>query len=790
MTALKPLDGMHVLDTTDEWGELSGRLLAELGAEVRRIEPPGGSRSTTLSPSYEGIGLFHAYRSLGKYRYALDLGAPEDRQKMENLFSWADVWLDSAPARARTEIAAEPEDVLARHPHLVITSITPFGRTGPYSSWAATDSVIEAVSGMMFKAGIPEKPPLIPPSSIANDIGAVTATFATLVASWQKRQTGHGQHIDLSLNEAAAQTTDWSLPNASIMRSFNLPYSQTRSGAGIYGIYPCKDGWIRIVILSARQWHSIRAWMGEPDFLQDPRYDILPARIEIGELLAALYTELFADMNRDEATAEAQRRGIAATPVLYPDDVLKNQHLASRNLFRDYEVGPGLRAPVHSGFFEVDGERLVPDFGCLPLETMSDTPLEHREDPAGPAPQPSLPLSGLQVMDFGIGGVGVEGGRLFAEYGANVIKIETRNYPDFMRFITGTPMNPSFASSSRSKRALGVNAKREGGRDVLYHLMRSTDVIIENSSTGTMSSLQLGFDAVHEVNPRTVMVSSQLLGSRGPWSDWIGYGPSTQPVAGLFGLWDYEDDDPPAGSTSIMPDHLAGRILALGAMAGLLARDRTGVGCHVEVAQVEVAAATIGDQLLKAALAPGSVRPQGNRRDDGAPWGAYPCAGDEEWCVITVRNDEDWVNLQGALGQPEWAAAPELATTQGRRKAHDDIDKHLGEWTSPQAKREVAATLQRFGVPAAPMLTGSDQLDDPHLLAHHYPTTIEQQGLGPLTLEGPCFTATGMSPPVITQAPTLGQHTLEICRDTLGYSDEEIQLLVEAGAIEVPEPAQ
>ena len=787
MTVRKPLDGVHVLDTTDEWGELCGRLLAELGAVVVRVEPAGGSRSRRLSPSHNGVGLFHAYRNVGKRMVELDVGEVNGRRRMEELLSWADAWLDSSPAGSRARFDLEPPEVLARHPHLVVTSITPFGRTGPYSTWEATGSVVDALSGMMFKAGIPQKPPLLPPSSISNDTASVTAGFATLVAIWQKRTTGHGQILDLSIMEAAAQTTDWSMPNASVMRAANLPYAQVRSGSGIYGIHPCSDGWIRIVIMSARQWRAMRAWLGEPDYLQDPQYETLGSRIEIGELLAVLYGELFATMTKAEAAAEAQRRGIAATPVLKADEVLLNDHLRARGLFCNIRIDPDLEGPMLAGFFEVDGLRLQPEFGLAPLMGPDDAHYDHRDEPLTPIPQPSLPLQGLRVLDFGIGGVGVEGGRLFAEYGADVIKIETRRYPDFMRHILGTAINPSFASASRSKRSLGVNAKHPDGRKALYRLLATSDVIIENSSTGTMASLNMDFGSVHRANPGVVMVSSQLLGSSGPWANWIGYGPSTQPISGLFSLWDYDDDDAPSGSMSIMPDHLAGRVLALGAMAGLLGRAETG-GCHVEVAQVEVAAAMIGDQLLKAALAPGSVKALGNRRDDGAPWGAYPCAGEQEWCVITIRHDDDWCRLKNALGRPDWCSTPAFDTVEGRRGAHDEIDLHLGLWTAQRTKEEVAATLQSCGVPSAPMLTGSDQLDDPHLLAHGYPTPIEQQGVGPVTFEGQCFFASGMLGPVITQAPMHGEHTREIGRQLLGLSDAEIQALIESEALEVSEP--
>ena len=188
---------------------------------------------------------------------------------------------------------------------------------------------------------------------------------------------------------------------------------------------------------------------------------------------------------------------------------------------------------------------------------------------------PSLPLSGLRVLDFGIGGVGVEAGRLFAEYGADVIKIETRTYPDFIRVVLGGEMSPSFASSSRSKRSFGVNAKHPEGFKILKRLIEACDVLIENSKTGAMEGMGIGWETIQKWNPYCVMVSSQLLGSRGVWSDWIGYGPSTQPIGGLVHLWNYDDQEFPAGSASIFPDHLAGRLAAINALAMLHSRERT-----------------------------------------------------------------------------------------------------------------------------------------------------------------------------------------------------------------------
>ena len=318
MAITEPLRALRVIDTTDGWGELCGRLLGDLGADVVRVEPPEGSRSRRLAPRHDEVGLFHAYRNVGKRPLSLDLATDAGRRHIDAMFIGADVWIESSKPAAPPP-GLDPTDVLSRHPHLVITSITPFGRTGPYRLWEATDSVIEALSGMMFKAGIPSKPPLIPPSQIANDIASTTAAFATLAARWQAATTGHGQHIDLSVMAATAQTTDWSMSSASVSRARGLPYNEVRNGSGpVYSIYACKDGYVRMVVLSRRQWHSMRDWLGEPDYLQDERYDTFVGRMEIIELLQHLYTDHFSTMTRDEVSVEAQRRGIACTPVLTP----------------------------------------------------------------------------------------------------------------------------------------------------------------------------------------------------------------------------------------------------------------------------------------------------------------------------------------------------------------------------------------------------------------------------------------------------------------------------------------
>jgi crotonobetainyl-CoA:carnitine CoA-transferase CaiB-like acyl-CoA transferase len=237
------------------------------------------------------------------------------------------------------------------------------------------------------------------------------------------------------------------------------------------------------------------------------------------------------------------------------------------------------------------------------------------------------------------------------------------------------------------------------------------------------------------------------------------------------------------------PDHLVGRMCALGATAGLLAREQTGEGCHVEVAQVETTIGILGDLFMKAALEDGSVKPQGNHSERGAPWAVYRCAGDDEWCVITVTDDAAWHGLRSAMGDPAWAQDPELATTAGRLARRAELDERVAAWTKDYHARPLTEVLQSAGVAAGFMMKASKMLDDPHLVARGFPVPYAQPGYEGLILEGPAFHSASIPDPLPVPAPGLGQDTIDIARDLLGLDDDEIAALVRDGILEVDPPA-
>ena len=699
--------------------------------------------------------------------------------------------VESTQPGTLARMGLDADTLRARHPGLVVTSISDFGQDGPYRDYQGTNMVAVAMGGMLHRAGIPEKPPVMIPGQLAYDVSGIAGALASLLALTKRVRTGTGQHLDVSAMDATAGLTDWSLPNYSL--NPNLGH---RTGTGIYTLYRCADGFVRMIILVPKHWRALKEWVGNPEELADPKYDQFINRLMELDKIVAVLEGFFADKKKIDVAVEAQRRGIPATPLLWPGEVLANEHTTGRGTFRSLPVAPGVDAKIASGFMHVDGERAGPASGPPAKGELGDGGFSAGADRESLAavfardaapPEGGHPLRGTRVIDCGVGAVGVEVGRFFAEYGADVIKIESSDAPDFIRVIMSSYMNPSFLSSSRSKRSFGVDLRTERGRELVQALVKSADVFVENNGAGTMEKLGLGPEQLRALNPRIVSVSSQSAGSSGPWAGWIGYGPNTHSFSGLQHLWNYpEDEEQPAGSTAVHPDHLVGRIGAMAALAGLLHRERSGTGSHYDLAQFETPINLLAELFAQESLEPGSVHPVGNSSSRGAPWSCLPCAGDDEWCVVNVRSDMEWQRLRKAIGDPAWAADPALDTAEGRITRREAIDEGLSAWTREREPRDVMETLQAAGVPSGIVAHPGHHMSDPQMLHRSYPKLVVQPDYESVMLEGPGFVGSDLPDPITEPAPWLGEHTRDVARELLGLSDDEIQALVDEGVIEDP----
>lgn len=774
-----PLRSLRVVDTTDGHSEMSARYLADLGAEVVRVEPPEGAGTRTTPPQHRGTSVPEAVRNANKLGVALG-----DERELARLLATADLWTTSG--REHLDI----DDLRRRLPRLVIASITDFGLTGPYRGYEGTEWVHAAMSGVLCRSGLPGRRPLLPPASILEQATAAQAAWCALTAHLHRLDTGVGDHLDISLFETATQVLDPPFgtgPTAGYGRPWwDFPRGRPEVGH-YYPVFPCADGHVRICVLGVGQWRALREWLGEPEQFQDPKFDRVLERQQAHEQLHPLIAELFADRPAVELTEEGQRRGVPIAPLLELGEVPATQHFRERGAFTELDIG-GDRATVPSGYVEIDGQRAGVRHRGPRLGEHNDRVLTSLPEVPEPAAQPDVPrgrpFEGLRVLDLGVIVMGAEAGRLFGDLGAEVIKVENSEHPDGTRAPFNGEISPGFAWGQRNKRSLAVDLRSERGAELLTELARTADVLLSNFKPGTLEKMGFGADRLAEINPRLVVVQSSAVGNTGPWRSWMGYGPLVRAATGLTGLWrDPDVDYGFADGMTVYPDHAVARIVGTAALAALIERRTTGRGRWITCSQAEVILTALSEEFAEESLAPGSTAPHGNTGRFDAPCGTFPCAGDDEWCVVTVRGDEDYRRLREVLDLPD------LARSEDRLSHREEIDAAVAAWTSARTGDEVLRVLGPAGVPAGPMRRVQDFPDEPGLQARRMFTTLHQPRVADaLPTEARQCRSDTIADMAAQPAPVLGQHTRSVCTTILGRGDEEVDKLVTEGVLEEPDP--
>ena len=396
---------------------------------------------------------------------------------------------------------------------------------------------------------------------------------------------------------------------------------------------------------------------------------------------------------------------------------------------------------------------------------------------------PIAPLTGTRVLDFTHVLAGPFCTRLLADLGADVVRVESSKHPDYpwpSAYVAPDGRHASYLNTNRNKRSIAIDLKHELGRAVALRLAKAADVIAENFSAGVMARLGLGYDTLRTANPRLVYLSMSGYGHSGPRSDWTSMNMNLQGYSGLMTVTGAEGDPPTAISNS-WNDYIGGLHACFAVQQALAERDTTNQGARLDLSQFECSASMIGPLLLASAVS-GTVRPRlGNRSLRVAPQGVYRCAGNDQWCVISVQNDSQWQALIHLIDGATWGSDARFASVQGRQKHHDEIDQHIQAWAKQLSNIEVEAELKKAGVCAERVR----RIDD--LMRAADGATVFHEMREPrvgsmLTTALPFGYASGTMPAPRT-APSLGQHSDEVLRDWLNLSDDEIRELQAQGAL-------
>jgi crotonobetainyl-CoA:carnitine CoA-transferase CaiB-like acyl-CoA transferase len=723
----------------------------------------------------------------------LDLSNGEDLRGFEELLANADILIENtdpgSPEAARLDAAG----LRLHHPALVILSVSAFGATGRYSGWQATDPVLHALSGELSRSGIPDRAPVLPPGKLGLDCAAAQGAYVLLLAYYNRLKTGQGDHLDFSLLDAVSQALD---PGYGIAGSAaaGVPASELPRGRSegrhLYPIFPCADGFVRICVLAARQWQGMFEWLGRPEEFSDPSFNTLQVRFGSPTLVPAI-ARLFAGKTATELEAEGQRYGIPISTVLDLPSALESDQVRDRKVFIPVEIAPGVEIPLPHGMIEIDGRRAgvtgPPPRPGEHQRAVSARPAAGAVAHAAPVGG-DRPLAGLRVLDLGVIVVGAETGRLLGDQGADVVKVESAAYPDGSRQAKAGTVSVPFAAGHRNKRAMGINLRDPEGRALFLKLAERADIILSNFKPGTMESLGLDYATVSAVNPGVIMTDNSAFGPTGPWSRRMGYGPLVRASTGLTYEWCYEGEPFSfSDAITVYPDHVAARIGVIGVLSLLIRRMRTGRGGTVSVAQSEVMLNHMAPQVAALALTGQGKALEGGPPHD-APWGVFPCAGDDEWCVVTVRGDADWAALCRVMGRADLAADPALSGAAGRHARRGQVDQAVAEWLAVRDSRQAMEELQAAGVPGAMMLRVSEMTEFPHFHERQFFALTKHPYIAqPFYLENAPVRSERMPDPPMGPAPGMGEHTTEVMREWLALPPEEITRLLKAKVLEMPD---
>ncbi len=405
------------------------------------------------------------------------------------------------------------------------------------------------------------------------------------------------------------------------------------------------------------------------------------------------------------------------------------------------------------------------------------------------------PLHNVRVVDLGSAWAGPMAGQLLADMGAEVIKVESHARMDGMRL--GRPMvgedlaggdrglwpelQPVFHGLNRNKLSVTLNLRTDAGRAMLRRLAAVSDVVLANFSPGVLERLGMDFASLRRVKPDIIVAAMPAFGDTGALRDMVAYAPIIQAMSGMMSLVGYPPDDgePLVGELqAAWSDTVAALCAALGVVAALRHRNRTGRGQYVEAAHLEGTTALLGTPMLEYQMTGVNPEPPGNDDPDFAPHNNYPCAGEDSWVAIAVRTETEWEALTRVIDDAALSADPSFADKPSRWRNRRALDEIVSAWTLALTPEQVMERLQAAGVAAMPVMNIADQFADPHLNARETYVEIDHPHVGAEMLYGVPWHFSDTPGGVRTPAPTLGQHNDYVLRELLGIDEASLVQLV------------
>lgn len=780
---MSALTGFRVVELAGSVaGEYCGKLLADFGAEIVKIEAPErGSPTRAMAPvladGSDGSGLF-AYLNTNKQSVVLDRGTADGVAALRKLVGTADAVIDDRAWDG-------DGDWSQRYPDVVFCTITPFGQGAPAEFGNAASINVFHASGWGYHTPShpdPDKPPLQGPGRFLADYEAgLDAALCVTASLFGRLHSGRGEAIDISAQAVLASRADCILGRFITGEVTAEGHRDDFDQAGPAAFFECADGFVYLYMTSRAHWRGLKELMGHPDWLGAFEDDWLEFSVT-AEKVAGFrrgFAAWIRDLAKDDASDRAQRLGVPLVPVNGAADLHDSPQYRHRGFFQrvPHPVLGDAAYPTVPYAFSASPARIThaaPRLGQHTRQVLdgidADRPRPRATSPRLKPPMSPRggPLEGVRVVELTKVWAGPYAGKLLAMLGAEVIKIETAASPEEMRAYGGTDIDhaPYFLSINPEILSVDLDIKSAEGLSRLRELIGCSDIVINNLRPGAMERRGLGYTQLSEIKPDIISVSIKMWGNDGPLGHQTGYAPCFAALAGLASLVGYRGG-PPLGMSMRYGDSTVGAAAAYAAVVALLHRELTGEGQFVDVSAVETLSSMVGDCLLEQALTGRPLGPGANDHPDMCPHGCYPCA-DGAWITVAVADDAQWRALCEVLGAPSLAGERRYAGLAERRCHAETLDADIGRLTQSHDAERLARRLRAAGVPAGKSATALDVIGDQRLWDRELYRFVSDHREGQRPIVGPSWRMARDQPRIARGAPDLGEHTEYVLHGILG----------------------
>lgn len=775
-----------------------GKLFADFGADVIKIEPPGGDAARAIAPLVDaGNGrresAYFAWLNTNKQSVIADLDQISDVQKVRTLLAGADLLLDARHPSVIKTSKLSHDELRRSEPGLAITAISWFGEHGPYRDYEVTDSVCRSLAGLVKLVGPIEGPPTLPRDGQVAAVAGLTAFIPSLAGLFA---CAHGaRRFAVSAYEAMLHISEFDTGLA-LESGFTRPrIGINRFGRGFpVGNFATRQGWLGVTVVTPAQWIGFCEMIGLPELGPDPRYSATADRYNHAEELNGIIKPVL----MHKTALEWFERGIelrlplAVVPEM--DELLTQQVHRARGAFAPVKIGnASFDAPVLPQYLTRTRPKLngKAPFAGEHSNVMFGT--RKRGATRATTAQDPQPLKGLRIIDLTMGWAGPSAVRQMGDLGADVIKVESCQYPDWFR---GTdprgPYHPErtyektywFQIMNRNKRGITLDLTTEIGLTLLKRLIADADAVIDNYAADVLPRLGLDSAAMMKLNPRLVVVTMPAFGMSGAWSGCRAYGSTLEQASGLPSVTGREGD-PPTMLHAALGDPVGGLNAAAALVLGFMHQKNSGEGQHIDLSQVECMLPLVAPSIIEQSATGKSGPRIGNRHPRFVPNGCFPCLGEDQWITLAVRSDIEWQSLCKVMRRADLAEDEALKSEEGRRNDEDRIEVAIRHWTSTVRPDLAMVTLQAAGIPAGVARLPMDLPGDPHLTKVGHWQAVERPFMGPHLLPSVSYREGDNPYPYSIErlAPTLGQHNAEILGDILGLTAAEIDRLMADGVI-------